>query len=115
LIAGSTFERKGRVMATSPRGTRTRTTDKSAERSRDGEGDRVFERRTPGRQEIPIPHTSVAIHTPSLAWYAGLCVMATLEVVEWPVALIAAGTHALAAGARRPVIRNLAEGFESGA
>jgi hypothetical protein len=77
--------------------------------------ERVFEHRTARPDEIPIPYTSVAIHTPSLAWYAGLCVMATLEVVEWPVALIAAGTHALATSAPGPAIRNLAEGLESGA
>jgi hypothetical protein len=81
----------------------------------DAETERLLERRTPGQHEIPIPYTSVAIHTPSLAWYAGLCVMATFEIVEWPVALVAAGTHALATGARRPAIRNLAEGLETGA
>jgi hypothetical protein len=100
-------------MATTPRVSRSKTARKPP--PLDGEPDRLFERRTPGAQEIPIPCTSIAIHTPSLAWYAGLAVMATLEVVEWPVALVAAGTHALATGARRPAIRNLAEGFESGA
>jgi hypothetical protein len=81
----------------------------------EAETGRVFERRRAGHQEIPIPWTPLAIHTPALAWYAGLAVMATLELVEWPVALIATGTHALATGARRPAIRSLAEGAASGA
>ncbi len=50
----------------------------------------------------------------SLAWYAGLGAMTALEVVEWPLALAVAASHAIATHARNPEVREFAEGTEEG-
>lgn len=50
----------------------------------------------------------------SLAWYVGLGAMTAFEVIEWPVALVVATSHALATHARDPVVRELSEGAEAG-
>jgi len=49
-----------------------------------------------------------------LAWYAGLTLMALLEIIEWPVALVIAVGHEIAHRARNKAIRELAEGIEAG-
>ncbi len=41
--------------------------------------------------------------------------MAALEVIEWPVALVVATSHALATHAWDPAVRQLSEGTEAGA
>jgi hypothetical protein len=50
-----------------------------------------------------------------MAWYVGLAIMALLEVVDWPVALVIGVGHELAHRARRRALRELAEGIEAGA
>ncbi len=50
-----------------------------------------------------------------LAWYLGVGVMAALELVEWPVALVIAASHVLAQRSHHKAVANLAEGAESGA
>jgi hypothetical protein len=40
--------------------------------------------------------------------------MAAFEVIEWPVALVVAASHALATHARDPAVRQLDEGAEAG-
>lgn len=51
----------------------------------------------------------------SLAWYVGLGAMTALEVIDWPVALIVATSHALADHTRNPTARELGEGTETAA
>jgi hypothetical protein len=41
--------------------------------------------------------------------------MTALEVIDWPVALIVATSHALADHARNPAARELSEGTETAA
>ena len=41
-----------------------------------------------GEVHVPHPH--------DLAYYAGMAAMAAVELIEWPIALIVAGGHALA-------------------
>ncbi len=49
-----------------------------------------------------------------LAWYAGLALMAALEIIDWPVALVIAVGHEIAHRARNQALRELAEGVEAG-
>jgi uncharacterized membrane protein YjdF len=68
--------------------------------------------------EVKVPLFATRVSKPargSLAWYAGLGIMAAFEVIEWPVALIVAAGHAVATNARNPEARELAEGTEAGA
>jgi hypothetical protein len=50
-----------------------------------------------------------------LAWYVGLGLMAVLEIIDWPVALVIAVGHEIAHRARTRALRELAEGIEAGA
>ena len=54
-------------------------------------------------------------HPERLAWYGGLAVMAVLEIIEWPLALVIAAGHELSHRARTRALRELAEGIEAGA
>lgn len=54
-------------------------------------------------------------HPERLAWYGGLAVMAILEIIEWPLALVIAAGHELSHRARARALRELAEGIEAGA
>jgi hypothetical protein len=49
-----------------------------------------------------------------LAWYAGITVMALLEVIEWPVAIVIAVGHEIAHRSRSKALRELADGIEAG-
>lgn len=51
----------------------------------------------------------------SVAWYAGLGAMAAFEVIEWPIALMVAVSHALATHTSEPVLREPGEGTEAAA
>lgn len=50
---------------------------------------------------------------PRLAWYVGLGLMAALEVIEWPVALVLAVGHELTYRARTRALKELAKGIEA--
>ena len=50
-----------------------------------------------------------------LAWYVGLGLMAALDVIDWPIAIVIAVGHEIAHQARTEAIRELAEGIEAGA
>jgi len=49
-----------------------------------------------------------------LAWYAGLAVMATIEMIEWPLAIMMMLGHELAHRAHSDALRDFAEGIEAG-
>jgi hypothetical protein len=63
----------------------------------------------PRRASVPGAHTPE-----QLAWYAGLTLMALLEVIEWPVAVVIAVGHEIAHRARSRALREFAEGIEAG-
>jgi hypothetical protein len=48
-----------------------------------------------------------------LAWYAGLTLVAALELIDWPVAIVVAVGHELAHRARTRALRELAEGIQA--
>jgi len=54
-------------------------------------------------------------HPQRLAWYGGLALMALLEVIDWPIAIVIAVGHELTYRARTEALRELAEGIEAGA
>ena len=49
-----------------------------------------------------------------LAWYGGFALMAALEIIDWPIAIVIAVGHELARRARTEAVRERAEGIEAG-
>ena len=71
--------------------------------------------RNPASVTVPLVDTTINLpDRAAVAWYAGLGVMAALELVEWPFALAVAGTHFLANHAQRRDVQELVEGLEAG-
>jgi hypothetical protein len=67
---------------------------------------------------VTVPFTSAKINLPDgpgLAWYGGVGAMAAAELIEWPVALLVAGTHFIENHARNRDIEELADGISAGA
>jgi len=56
-----------------------------------------------------------ALPHPRFTWYAGVVVMAALEIVEWPLALVMMIGHEIAHRSHNEALRDFAEGIESGA
>ncbi|PYN91963.1 MAG: hypothetical protein DMD89_29220 [Candidatus Rokuibacteriota bacterium] len=48
-----------------------------------------------------------------VAWYVGLALMAALEVIDWPVAIVIGIGHELAHRARTRAVRELGSGIEA--
>ena len=67
---------------------------------------------------VRLPLSGTKINLPDkggLLWYAGLGAMAAAELVEWPIALLLAGTHFVENHSHSRDLQNLAEGLEEGA
>jgi hypothetical protein len=69
------------------------------------------------RRNISMPRSRGATQRPPLrfGWYAGLAVMATIEVIEWPLAILMMLGHEIAHRAHKQALRDFAEGVEAGA
>jgi len=52
---------------------------------------------------------------PRFGWYVGLAIMAAIEVIEWPLAIVMMLGHEIAHRAHSQALRDFAEGIESGA
>ena len=65
------------------------------------------------RQRRSTEATLASRSDPRLAWYLGLGLMAALEVIEWPVALVIAVGHELTYRARTRALKELAKGIEA--
>ena len=52
---------------------------------------------------------------PRVGWYAGVAVMAAIEIIEWPLALMMMLGHEIAQRAHTEALRDFAEGVEAGA
>jgi len=48
-------------------------------------------------------------------WYAGVTVMAILEMIEWPLAILMMLGHEIAHRSHSDALRDFAEGVEAGA
>ncbi|MCW3844198.1 hypothetical protein ONA70_29325 [Micromonospora yasonensis] len=65
------------------------------------------------RVDIPILG-EVAVPTPDkVAYYAGLGVLAALQVIEWPIALVITAGHLLADQHLSGVVKGVGESLES--
>jgi hypothetical protein len=67
---------------------------------------------------ISVPAIGTKVNLPDrsgLAWYAGLGAMAAVELIEWPIALLVAGTHFIEHHAHSRDIQELADGIDAGA
>src|SRR5262245_45976519 len=60
------------------------------------------------RSVAQLPH-------PRRGWYAGLTIMAIVEVIEWPLAILMMVGHEIAHRAHSQALRDFAEGLEAGA
>ncbi len=70
----------------------------------------------PDGSHLRLPWLNVSVPVPPpdrAAFYAGLTVMALAELIDWPVALVIAAGHALAARSRNRAVEGLAESAES--
>jgi hypothetical protein len=57
-----------------------------------------------GQTEIPRPE--------QLAYYGGLAALAAIELIDWPVALVIAAGHLLAANHHNKLLEELGEAME---
>ncbi len=67
---------------------------------------------------VKLPVTGTKVNLPGrggLAWYAGIGAMAAVELVEWPVALLIAGTHFIERHTHNRDLQELAEGVDADA
>ena len=62
----------------------------------------------PGRTATKAPH-------PRFGWYAGLAVMALIEIIEWRLAIVMMLGHEVAHRTHAQALRDFAEGIEAGA
>ncbi len=77
-----------------------------------------IERLRQGPPAVEVPGTRTKVNLPNrsgLLWYAGIGVMAAAELVEWPIALLLAGTHFVENHSHSRDMQELAEGVDAGA
>ena len=69
------------------------------------------------RRRTSVRHSrSVArLPHPRLGWYAGLTMMAIVEVIEWPLAILMMVGHEIARRAHSQALRDFAKSVEAGA
>ncbi len=80
--------------------------------------DQNIKRLRRGPPSATVPGTQTKINLPDRAgilWYAGIATMTALELIEWPIALLVAGTHFIESHSRNRDVQELAEGIDSGA
>jgi len=68
------------------------------------------------RRSTSVRHSRPAVKRPHphLGWYAGLAVMAIIEMIEWPLAIMMMLGHEIAHRAHSDALREFAEGIEAG-
>ncbi len=64
--------------------------------------------------DLPWVNVSVPVPPPArAAYYTGLVVMAAVELIDWPVAVVIAAGHAVAAHTRNRAVQGVARSAES--
>ena len=99
---------------TFPRGSRRSKVDAASAlraTSRRNGRTRTAQRRPPVRRS----RTATKLPHPRLGWYAGVAVMAIIEIIEWPLAIVMIVGHEVAHRTHRQALRDFAEGIEAGA
>jgi hypothetical protein len=79
---------------------------------------RRMRRRTATQRRKPsMPRSRRVTRHPHsrFGWYAGLTVMAVIEVIEWPLAIVMMLGHEIAHRTHSQALRDFAEGVEAGA
>jgi hypothetical protein len=66
------------------------------------------------RTSVRRSSTATKLPHPRLGWYAGVAVMAIVEIIEWPLAIVMMVGHEIAHRAHRQALRDFAEGIEAG-
>jgi len=69
----------------------------------------------PRRAAVPLSRATRLAQHPRFTWYAGLAVMAALEIIEWPLAILMIAGHEIAHRTHSQELRELAEGVEAAA
>jgi hypothetical protein len=69
------------------------------------------QRRTSVRRSGPATKLS----HPRLGWYAGVAVLAIVDIIEWPLAIVMMVGHEVAHRTHRQALRDFAESIEAGA
>ena len=65
-----------------------------------------------------IPLLDLELHKPSrgsIAWYGTVGALTAFEVIDWPLALVVAGSHFVADNSLSQTAEGIAEGTESAA
>jgi len=83
-----------------------RTTSRRNRRKRTAQQRRTSVRRSSTATKLPHPR---------LGWYAGVVVLAIVEIIEWPLAIVMMVGHEVAHHSHRQALRDFAEGIEAGA
>jgi len=68
------------------------------------------------RRGAPVRHLRAAARRPHprFTWYAGLAVMAIIEIIEWPLAILMMLGHEIVHRTHSRALRDFAEGLEAG-
>lgn len=86
-----------------------------------GQGDRPHRNRAAAEQAVetvgshvrlPVVGDVTVPPVPHLAWYAGVGLLAALEIVDWPVALLLAAGKALADNRSNATVRQFGEALD---
>lgn len=65
---------------------------------------------------VPVVNRKVNLpDSRGLIWYAGVGAMAAFELIEWPIALLIAGTHFVENHSHNRDVQQLAEGIDASA
>jgi len=67
------------------------------------------------RRSVGRARAAAQLPHPRLGWYAGVTVMAILEMIEWPLAILMMLGHEIAHRSHSDALRDFAEGVEAGA
>jgi hypothetical protein len=66
-------------------------------------------------QYVHLPISHIAIPRQQVPFYVGLGVLALLDIVDWPMALVVMAGHLVAENAHRQGIRELSEAITEAA
>ena len=69
----------------------------------------------PRRTSVRRTRTATKLPHPRFGWYAGLAVMALIEIIEWRLAIVMMVGHEIGHRAHSQALRDFAEGVEAGA
>jgi hypothetical protein len=67
------------------------------------------------RRRRSVRHPRAVAHHPRFGWYVGVTIMAIVEIIEWPLAIMMMLGHEIAHRAHSQALRDFAEGVEAGA